>query len=219
MNLDKAAGISTATRDDKGKDDESVEKQRRDSGKTDDASASERIKQRRRAIERQLREKEEEEERRKKEAEDKAKKAAEAEQEKHSKEITEKVRLEFPATGKIRKMTWAKQQQRLQEKIKQRQEEAKEREAGQCSFGKVPPTFQIGPQTGPRIDATFFKKLREEKKRNKIQDQTSGTANLDTLGIVLCQLLLKKFPYQKMRLRLLINHRKSPRWKLKEKKI
>ena len=189
LNLDKAAGISTAIResDDKGKDDVKVEKQNRDSDKGDEVSAAERVKQQKRAIERQLREKEEEEERRKKELEDQAKKVAEHEkQSRETKEGTEKVRLELPATGKIGKMTWVKQQQRLQEKIKQRQEEAREREAAQqksklqFSFGRAPPTFQTGGAHGPRIDATtFIKKLKEEKERNKTQDQTSEPANLD----------------------------------------
>ena len=136
-----------------------------------------------------MREKEEEDQRKRKELEDEIKRAAEAEKEKQNKEgrSHEKVRLEFPATGKIGKMTWAKQQQRLQEKIKQRQEEAKEREASQqkgklqFSFGRTPPSFQAqaGPK-GPRIDATtFMKKLKEEKQKNQSQDHVDGRSSLD----------------------------------------
>ena len=141
-----------------------------------------------------LREKEEEDERKRKEWEDQVKKSAEAERErqnKEAKENVEKARLELPATGKIGKMTWVKQQQRIQEKIKQRQEEAKEREAVQqkgrlqFSFGRAAPTFQTANnnqmgQQGPRIDAaTFMKKLKEEKERNQIKDQAAEPATLD----------------------------------------
>ena len=191
LNLDKAAGISTATHhsEDEKKHDAGDEKHRKDSSDDHDVSAAERVKQQKRAIERELREKEEEDQRKKMKLEDEMKRAAEAEKEKQNKEgrSHEKVRLEFPATGKIGKMTWVKQQQRLQEKIKQRQEEAKEREASQqknklqFSFGRTPPSFQaqVGPR-GPRIDATtFMKKLKEEKQKNQSQDHTDDRSNLD----------------------------------------
>ena len=178
LNLDKAAGISTATH--ASEEEKRDEKPRKDH--MNEVSAAERVKQQKRAIERELREKEEEEERKRRELEEEKRRIAEAEKERQTKEdkSNEKVRLEFPVTGKIGKMTWAKQQQRLQEKFKQRQEEAKEREAThqksklQFSFGRTPPTFQdqTGPK-GPRIDATtFMKKLKEEKQKN--QDQSSG---------------------------------------------
>ncbi len=77
------------------------------------------------------------------------------------------------AKGKVGKLHWVKQQQKIIEKVKAQQEIAKERESKQkpkflLSFGKVNPAPAIEKDVNvPKIDAsTFLKRLKEDRMRN-----------------------------------------------------
>ncbi len=103
------------------------------------------------------------------------------------------------AKGKVGKLHWVKQQQKVMEKVKAQQEVAKERELKQkpkflLSFGKVNPAPAIDKDVSvPKIDAsTFLKRLKEDKMRStengsreagKISTKDKGNLNLEDIPL------------------------------------